>query len=156
MMVRPRPVKCAAIAAPLRSHTYSQYSSIAKPSPTGLYSTLDGIPLIKVPSVTPQTNTPEFPSLRRYLPAWDDAPDHNRRSMAGDENRKCKAINQVIRALLPEGKKQEIAPLLQVEASQHLHYGSTETRRHLFTSGYRRGFFSPALLKNLHQIQGLD
>lgn len=52
MVVRPIPVKCAAITAALRSHTYSQYSRIPRPSPTGLYSTLDGIPMTQVPGYT--------------------------------------------------------------------------------------------------------
>lgn len=51
MVVRPIPVKCAAITAALRSHTYSQYSRIPRPSPTGLYSTSDGIPLTQVPGL---------------------------------------------------------------------------------------------------------
>lgn len=95
MMVRLRPVKCAAIAAALRSHTYSQYSRIPKPSPIGLYSTSDGIPLTQVPvsHLKPAgEHTRELPNVvSGYLPAWNDSPDHNRRSMAGDTgSRKCK------------------------------------------------------------------
>lgn len=61
MTVSPRPVQCAAAAAALRSHTYSQYSRIPKPSPTGLYSTSDGIPLTQVP----RCHTSKLPATKQ-------------------------------------------------------------------------------------------